>query len=143
MADIFHNFPIKGSAQKVFDAISTAQGLNSWWSETCDAEPGENAVYNFGFGPGYEWTAIASQYEFGREFELIFTNADADWNNTRVRFCLNESDGVTEVRFHHLDWPEANDHYQISCFCWAMYLRLLKRFVEVGEVVPYEIRLEV
>ena len=29
-----------------------------------------------------------------------------------------------------------------STFCWAMYLRLLKRFVEAGEVVPYAERLD-
>jgi hypothetical protein len=34
-------------------------------------------------------------------------------------------------------------HYRTSSFCWAMYLRLLKRYVEHGEVVPYEKRLDV
>jgi len=29
-----------------------------------------------------------------------------------------------------------------SCYCWAMYLRLLARHVERGEVVPYEARLD-
>jgi len=143
MPDIFHNFPIKGSANKVFEAITTAEGLNSWWSESCQATPGHHAIYNFGFGPGYEWSAISSRYEPGHEFELRFTNADADWLNTRVGFRLNESDGVTEVRFHHLGWPQQNDHYEISCFCWAMYLRHLKLFVENGAVVPYKIRLDV
>lgn len=143
MPDIFHNFPINGSPKKVFDAITTPEGLNSWWSDTCEATPGESSVYNFGFGPGYEWSAITLSYEPGHEFELKFTNADADWNDTRVGFRLHEQAGVTEVRFHHLGWPATNDHYQISCFCWAMYLRLLKRFVEVGEVVPYKIRLDV
>ena len=39
------------------------------------------------------------------------------------------------------DFP-ANAHYRTSAFCWAMYLRLLKKYVETGEVVPYERRLE-
>jgi hypothetical protein len=47
------------------------------------------------------------------------------------------------VRFHHTGWPQSNDHYRISCYCWAMYLRLLKRNVERGEVVPFGQRLEV
>ena len=53
-----------------------------------------------------------------------------------------EKDGVTQVRFHHVGWPEPSEHYRISCFCWAMYLRLLKRYVEKGERVPYEARLD-
>ena len=36
-----------------------------------------------------------------------------------------------------------NDHYKISSYCWAMYLRILKRYVESGEEVPYENRLNV
>ena len=58
-------------------------------------------------------------------------------------FHLDNHDRMTLVSFHHLNWPEASDHYRTSCFCWAMYLRLLKRYVEVGEVVPYEQQLDV
>ena len=143
MPDIFYNFPIKGSAQDVFAAISTPEGLDSWWSKTCDAEPAHDAEYKFGFGPGYDWRATTSRWSPNAEFELTLTEADGDWSGTRVGFKLKESAGVTEVSFHHLAWPQANEHYRISCFCWAMYLRLLKRYVEFGEVVPYEDRLDV
>lgn len=48
----------------------------------------------------------------------------------------------TSVRFSHTGWPEDNDHYRISSFCWAMYLRLMKKWVEDGTVVEYARRLE-
>lgn len=50
---------------------------------------------------------------------------------------------MAEVLFYHTGWKEANAHYRISAFCWAMYLRLLKRYVESGERVRYEERLDV
>ena len=50
---------------------------------------------------------------------------------------------VTKVRFYHRGWPEANSHYRISCHCWALYLRILRRHIEHGESVPYEKRLDV
>ena len=143
MPDIFHNFPIKASARRVFEAISTPGGLNSWWTKNCSATPSKDAEYDLGFGPGYDWRATASQWLPDSAFELRFTDADADWQGTRVGFHLVENDNVTSVSFHHLGWPEHNEHYQTSCFCWAMYLRLLKRHVEFGEVVPYESRLDV
>jgi hypothetical protein len=90
-------------------------------------------------GLGYNWSAIASRWTPDSEFELQLSEADDDWRGTQIGFRLTENDGVTEVSFQHLGWPEANEHYQISCFCWAMYLRLLKRYVEFGEVVPYEV----
>jgi uncharacterized protein YndB with AHSA1/START domain len=30
----------------------------------------------------------------------------------------------------------------VSCYCWAMYLRVLRRYLEHGERVPYEGRLD-
>src|SRR5690349_16312401 len=35
MADLTYLFPIKASGSKVFNAISTPEGLNSWWTKTC------------------------------------------------------------------------------------------------------------
>lgn len=31
---------------------------------------------------------------------------------------------------------------RISCNCWALYLRILRRWLEHGEAVPYDKRLE-
>jgi uncharacterized protein YndB with AHSA1/START domain len=143
MADIFHDFPIKAPRQKVFQAISTPVGLAAWWAKRAMGEPVEGTVYELGFGPDYEWRAVVLRCVPEAEFELKLTVAMEDWRATRVGFQLNEREGVTQVHFHHTGWPEASEHYRISCFCWAMYLRLLKRYVEVGEIVPYEVRLDV
>ena len=143
MADIIHHFPIRASSQKVFQAISTPAGLDAWWTKRSKGEPEEDAEYELWFGPEYDWRAIVSQYVPDREFELKITEAQEDWMETRVGFQLDEKEGVTQVRFHHLGWPEANEHYYVSCYCWAMYLRLLKRYVEHGEIAQYEDRLDV
>ena len=143
MADIVHHFPIKAPRQKVFHAVSTPAGLDVWWTKSSAGEPGEGAEYALGFGPGYDWRAVVSRYVPNAELEFTLTSAYEDWQGTRVGFVLVGNEGVTEVRFRHADWAEANEHYRVSCFCWAMYLRLLKRYVEHGERVPYEDRLEV
>ena len=143
MPDIYHDFPIKASTGKVFDAVSTPSGLDSWWTKTSAGLPAEGAEYKLGFGSEYEWRAVVTQCIPDSAFEFRLTNADADWQGSRVGFELSEQDGITIVKFHHVDWPEANEHYRISCFCWAMYLRLLKKYVETGETVPYETRLDV
>ncbi len=73
---------------------------------------------------------------------MEITRAQEDWLGTRVGFVLEESEGLTQVRFCHSGWPGSTEHYRVSCYCWAMYLRLLKRYVEHGEVIPYEDRLD-
>jgi uncharacterized protein YndB with AHSA1/START domain len=140
MPDISHDFPIKASRGQVFQAVSTAAGLDTWWTKRSSGEPAEGAEYELWFGPEYDWRAVVSRCIPSAEFELKLTHAQKDWQGTRVGFVLEENDGVTQVRFHHAGWPEANDHYRGSCYCWAMYLRLLRRYVETGETVPYEDR---
>ena len=73
----------------------------------------------------------------GREFELLMTKAHNDWKGSRVRVKLSETKpGVTRVHFYHRGWPEANEHWRFSNTCWALYLRVLRRNAEFGEVVP-------
>jgi hypothetical protein len=70
-------------------------------------------------------------------------HADADWLDTTVEFRLSWRDAQTWVEFAHVGWPAMNEHYRISNFCWAMYLRVLRRSLEYGEVVAYADRLQV
>jgi len=142
MADIHQHFPIKAGARRVFEAVSTPAGLNSWWTESCSGVPEPGAEYNFGFGPGYDWRARVSRCVPDTEFEFELIKADSDWQGTKLGFLFGEVNGVTQVEFHHTGWPESNEHYRVSCYCWSMYLRLLRRYVEFGEVVPYEVRLD-
>jgi uncharacterized protein YndB with AHSA1/START domain len=140
--DIVHEFPIVAPIEKVFEAISTPTGLDAWWTKRCSGEALEGATWELGFGPGYDWRAVVTVSRPREEIEWRMTDADDDWVGTRVGIRLAPGDGVTKVQFRHVGWPNDNEHYRVSCYCWAMYLRLLKRFVEHGETVPYDERLD-
>ena len=142
MADIQHDFLIKAPLERVYQAISTPQGLDAWWTQRSAGDPKEGADFHLWFGPAHDWRATVTRCVPPHEFELRITAADADWLGTRVGFHLDGQGGQTQVRFHHAGWPSANEHCRISSYCWAMYLRVLRRFLEHGEVVPYEARLE-
>ena len=142
MADIFNNFVIKAPAMRVFEAVSAPAALDTWWTKQSSGEPRPGAEYVLWFGPEHDWRAVVSRCIPGREFELTVNKAQEDWQGTRVGFILDEKDGRTQARFYHVGWPLDNDHYRVSCYCWPMYLRLLRRYVEHGEVVPYEERLD-
>ena len=141
--DILHDFPIIATPDRVFEGVSTPTELDRWWTEQCSGDPAEGAEYSLGFGPGYDWRATVTRCDPGAVFELRLTRADADWLGSLVGFELEEAGGGTQVRFYHRGWPEANEHYRTSCYCWAMYLRILKRYLEHGELVPYAKRLGV
>jgi uncharacterized protein YndB with AHSA1/START domain len=141
MADIFHYFTINAPVHKIFDAISTPNGMNKWWTETAQGKPAINERFQLGFGPEYKWTAIVSKYAKDSEFEFTMEQSDEDWQGTMVGFRFFGRNSQTEVHFYHAGWREENDHFRISNYCWAMYLRILKRFAEFGEEVPYHQRL--
>ena len=148
MPQISHDFPVFAPAARVFENISTPAGLDRWWTKTSSGLAELGAEWELGFGPEYQWHAVVSQCLANREFELTITHAhpyDRDWRGTRVGFELEEREGGkrTDLSFYHHGWPQANEHYRISCYCWAMYLRLLKRYIEHRETVPYEKRLDV
>ena len=143
MADIQHEFPIFVSAARVYEGLTTPAGLDSWWTKRSAGVPTEGTEYDLGFGDGYEWKARVVRAVPEKEFELELTVADPDWVGSRVGFALAEKGTMTTVRFHHAGWPNENEHWRVSTFCWAMYLRILKRNLEHGETVEYERRLDV
>ncbi len=116
MGDIVHEFTIKAPMERVFEMVATPSGLNRWWTKSSSGEAKMNAEFRLDFGPGYEWRARVTRCVPGESLEIQMTDAHEDWAGTRVGFALAaEKNGVTRVRFHHTGWPEANDHWRVSC----------------------------
>jgi uncharacterized protein YndB with AHSA1/START domain len=144
MAEILFDFPIIGPPAAVFAAVATPDGLEKWWTRGGTGEGAVGAVWAFDFGPSYQWKGVVRAFEAERLIEWELTVADPDWTGTRVRIALDDPPGgLTWVRFAHTGWREPNEHHRITAFCWAMYLRHMKHWVQDGRTVPYDRRLEV
>jgi uncharacterized protein YndB with AHSA1/START domain len=142
MPDIFQDFPIKAPPPRVFSGFATPQGLDEWWTQRAAGVPILNSEYQFWFGPQYDWRGVVTRCVPDQELEWKMTRAHADWKGTLVGVRLECRSDFTWVRFYHTGWPEINEHFRISNHCWGMYLRILRRFLESGERVPYEERLQ-
>jgi uncharacterized protein YndB with AHSA1/START domain len=142
MADILHDLPIKALIDRVFDAVSTPEGLDAWWTDRSSGTPGKGEEYVLWFGPEHDWRARVTRIAPPNDFELEMTRADDDWTGTHVGFRLQPRDGATWLQFSHAGWKSPNEHYRVSSNCWAMYLRILRRYLEHGETVPYDVRLD-
>ena len=68
------------------------------------------------------------------------TKSDPNWEPTSFGFDLKEIEDGVLVKFWHKDWPECNDHYKHSSFCWALLLKGLKDYLEKGVIIPFEER---
>lgn len=143
MPDILHRLPVRSPIGRVFDMFATPAGLNEWWTLGAHGVAAHGETYVLDFGPGYRWTALVVAIDAPRWIEWEIVEADEDWSGTRVGARLAEHDGRTVVDFYHAGWRHANEHHRTSSCCWAQYLRILRRFVEHGERVPYDVRLDV
>ena len=142
MPDIHHSLIIETPSQDIFDGVSTPNGIDNWWAVSSEGQPVQGSVYNLGFGELHPWRAIVTKSSPPHLLEMKFVQADPDWMSTIVGFEIRERTGISsELNFYHKGWKENNAHFKSSSYCWAMYLRILKRFLEKGEVIPYSDRL--
>jgi uncharacterized protein YndB with AHSA1/START domain len=140
MYDIYHDIQVSARPQEIFDAISTPQGLNAWWTVRSSGVPVVGSTYNFYFSEDYNWSAEVSSYDQNGSISFRMTYATNDWINTRLNFIILQQDGYCILRFEHKGWQEPSDHYRRTSYCWALYLKCLKDYVENGIIKPYNHR---
>jgi len=143
MPEIFHDLVINATSSEVFAGITTSKGLDAWWTKCANAQPLPGGEYALGFGPGYDWKAVVTAFVPDKHFELEMTGSNESWQGTRISFVLTPRDQKTVLSFSHTGWRDINDEFRFSSYCWAMYLRLLRRYLELGEEVLYGKRLSV
>ena len=138
--NIHHDLPIEASIKEVFDAISLPEELTQWWPMKCSGKPEEGATYNFYFGEPYNWFGKVVKCEPNKSFLIQMTQTDKDWQDTIFGFELEDRGKHIWVSFKHEGWPESNQHFRHSSYCWAILLNGLKQYVENGIVIPFENR---
>ena len=142
MADILHDLPIHAPAERVYAAFTAPAGLDEWWTARSAGHPELGTEYRLFFEPHYDWRAVVTMANPDRAFELRMAQSDPDWEGTCIGVRLEPQGTATMVRFYHTGWHEANEQFRVSSCCWAMYLRILRRWLEQGERVPYPERLD-
>jgi len=114
--EICHDVLIDAAPVSVFEMVSTAEGLDRWWTRQATGEPRVGEVFRLFFAPAYDWLAVVTRCHPPSEFELLVTRADGDWIGTRVTFELTRRDTRTLLRFRHAGWPVRSAHWRQSSF---------------------------
>lgn len=142
MADICHSLFVDAPREAVFEAAATPQGMKTWWTDSSDGKPVEGAVYQLLFARGLQWSGLVRRYDAPAEFELEITDADDDWIGTTIEIRLASQLNRTALHFRHrTSWQTDDERFAISNYCWAQYLRAMKRNLETRELIPYEKRI--
>lgn len=141
MPDIVHQLDICVPENKIFEAVSSPTGLNSWWTLEAKGMPCKGSEYHLYFGPQYDWRAVVSDVTLDKSIHYRVTQAMDDWLHTVLEFELFSAEpNKCKLRFSHRGWAKESEHYAISSYCWAVLLLGLKNYVEKDIVVPFEHR---
>src|SRR5688572_29729224 len=103
MAEIRHNVVIKARPEKVFNAITTQEGLENWWTKQTTAKPEVGFVNIFTFGK-FRNEMKVSTLVHNKKVEWKCIQSIDEWIDTNISFDLEEKEGKTILRFAHSGW---------------------------------------
>lgn len=141
MHSICHDIEIRVSQSRLFGLLVTADGLEKWWSKSSKGNTGLGQRMQIYFSEEFDWEMEAIEYKENQSISWKMTRAMDDWMRTRLSFeIITKSEETCLLRFTHSGWERVDDHFRRSSLSWALYLRILRRFIENGEYIPYEQR---
>lgn len=140
MATIEHLQTIKSSVHKVYEALTTKEGLSEVWTNHLQVDTAVGAVNEFHFGPHdcAKLKVIELIPDHKVQWECVFADSEPEWIGTTITFELREADGKTTIDFCHSDWKEVTACFRSCNYHWAMFLLSLKQYCENGKGSPYQ-----
>jgi uncharacterized protein YndB with AHSA1/START domain len=135
MADIRHNVVIKAAPEKIYEAITTQQGLSGWWAKQTTARPETGFVNIFSFG-SFRNEMKVIHLSPNKKVEWQCIRSIEEWMHTNISFDLEEKDGRTILRFAHSGWRAATDTFAGCNYDWGRFMTSLKSFCETGAGAP-------
>ena len=135
METIRHYLVVKATPEKVFNAITTEEGLKAWWAKQTTAKPETGFVNVFTLGKSRNELKVTDLVP-NRTVEWVCINSIEEWIGTTISFNLEEKDGKTILRFAHSAWKKATDTFAECNYHWAQFMKSLKSLCETGTGTP-------
>jgi uncharacterized protein YndB with AHSA1/START domain len=130
MPDILHRVGIAAEPARVFEALTTLEGIRGWWAETAWGDPSQGGAFQF----------RANRLEVAQadpgQVRWRYSGPAEEWVGTEISFRLEWRERQTVVLFKHADWREPVEFMHHCSTKWATFLLSLKDYVETGEGRP-------
>ncbi|HEY4108130.1 SRPBCC domain-containing protein [Puia sp.] len=158
MPDIHQSVLIGASAENVYRALTTQEGLAAWWTPDTTARAEVNSIARFPFGPDYFKEMKITQLKPGELVKWTCISGAAEWTGTALSFTLLPGSKATLLRLHpeaqdqigqqsepegtllifrHDGWREDTPMFAECSYTWGQFLRSLKLLCETGEGRPW------
>ena len=141
MADILHRVGIKASSlDAAYKALTTREGLASWWASDTQGESKVGGVLNFRFqlngGAAGAIDMKVLELQPARSVLWQVVDGPAEWIGTKVSWELKQEGDWTIVLFKHLGWKTPVEFMHHCSTKWAVFLLSLRSLLETGKGSP-------
>jgi uncharacterized protein YndB with AHSA1/START domain len=136
MVDILHRIGVEAATpEKVYDALTTVEGLAGWWTDDTKGSSGVGDVLAFRFpNGGFDMEVVDLQPAERVTWRVV--DGPEEWIGTTVDWRLHQAGDWTIVLFAHQGWAEPVEFMHHCSTKWATFLVSLKSLVETGEGAP-------
>ena len=137
MVDILHRVGVKTSTpEKVYDALTTVDGLAAWWTEKTTGSTDVGDVIEFRFPPvgGFDMQVVELRPSERVSWRVV--EGPDEWVGTTIDWDLAQQGDYTIVLFKHEGWKEPGEFMHHCSTKWGSFLMSLKALVETGEGAP-------
>jgi uncharacterized protein YndB with AHSA1/START domain len=140
MPDILHRVGIDAKPERVYDTLTTTDGLRSWWVSTAAGDAGQGGTIDFGFCKMQVIAAVP-----GKLVEWRCVDGPPEWVGTTVRFELDWKKDQTFILFNHANWKEPVEFMHHCSTKWATFLLSLRDMLErsSGRPTPRDLKIHV
>ena len=139
---MLHIVDIEADAADIYRAISTAEGLRSFWTADADAEPVVGSRARFGFPQApVDLHMEVTDLQAGARVTWQCLGDFPFWAGTAIDWSIgpNPNGPGSRVTFLHGGWPDDYPEVEFGLvnFVWGQIVGRLKGYAETG--VPHPI----
>ena len=140
MPDILHRVGVAAPPQRVYQALTSLEGLRAWWIADTRGDPRPGGTIDFGFT---DMQVVESTPD--RRVRWRCTRGPQEWVGTEVTFDLSSKEGQTFVLFKHSGWREPVEFMHHCSTKWATFLLSLRDMLEglPGHPYPHDVKIHV
>ena len=141
MVDIVHRIGIKAPAAKVYNALTSTDGLARWWTEETkgNAAIGGKIEFTFRSESGDvkgKMVMEVKELKAQKHVRWECVEGPPEWIGTDITFDLSQEDDQTIIIFGHRKWREAVEFTAHCSMKWAVFMLSLREYVETGKGKP-------
>jgi uncharacterized protein YndB with AHSA1/START domain len=143
MPDITIDIDIHAPPNDVYEALTSQNHVEHWWTPDTVLEPAEGTQASFQFRPHGDFAVVTiEKLEPPGHVRWLVTESlmmqTDEWVHTAIDFELSETEKGTALHFEHSGWKEESECYQKCTDGWRHFLDSLTHYLETGKGTPHD-----